>query len=417
MKFIGMEMNMRKTRSSFLVLCLAIAAIGLHAVAARAAVWENSETWNESWEEKYRHWIESEWTQDYFVKAGPLSGLKADCADVVYAMRIVFAAEHGLPFVMKDPTTRSSERVISNSMTRWDQQEPGQRLRSFLTYVYGIGSTASIPADTYPVAIRPSTLGAGSLILTDRSTHHSWTIKNFSNTGIPYLLFGSRPARALLYERNEYPTVGFVFPKGIRPETNAGFRNFRQPQDIAKAVHEVPGYSLEQYSLPTKGGWMRAVQKRMQKIEETSEQYVNRILAEACKGARERVDIIHGGVKKAAEIGSRCMTAQEYDDHSTPSRDTRVKGTFEELQEALNEGMAAGTLTERTQKDVGAIFDRKGDDTVCPVEIKAGTFLSLGQIYVASTDGKLSNNPHDTLEMRWGLQAGPSAKARSCPRY
>lgn len=387
---------------------------------AKAAVWETRSSWTAESENEYQLWVQTNWNKNYFLKDGPLKNMVMDCADVVYAMRVLYAAERGLPFVMKDPTTRAGN-PITNEMTRWDSKPQPERLRSFLNLIYGVGSTASLPADTYPTAISRATLGAGSLILTDRAKHHSWTIQNFSKTGVPYLLFGSRPARTLLYERNDYPSVGFVFPNGIRPETNAGFRNFRQPSDIGKPVHEVQGYSLEQYSLPTQGGWMRGVQKRMQQVAETHEQRVVRLHNEACIGARERIDVVRGALKLAQAIGSRCMSAAEYDDHSTPSRDQRLKDAFNDLAHSYQTAMANGGLSASTRKLAESAMNPNisPDDTdaTCLVEIAPGKKLALGQVFGASMSGALSNNPHDTLEMRWGLAKGPSAKASACPVY
>lgn len=403
----------------FFSVTLILAAITGVTLPSRAAVWESTATWDEAAEETYKQWVITNWNKDYFTAPGPLKGLILDCADVVYSLRIVFSAAHGLPFVMKDPTTLSGP-MISNDMTRWDSKTPEQRLRSFIQFVGGVGSTASLPADTFPVAIGPATLGAGSIILTDKEKHHSWTIQQFSRTGIPMLLFGSRPARTLLYERNEYPSVEFVFPRGIRAETNAGFRNFRQPEDVGRPVHEAKGFSLEQYGFPA-NRFMATVQKRMQQIQETGQQRAVRVLAEACKGVRERVDIIQAGVQKNAQLGSTCMNATQYDDHSTPSRDQRMKDTFKDLLAAYKDSITNKSLGNSVRRQVESVLSGEASasnsSATCMIEISPGTKLTLGQVYAFSMGDKLSNNPHDTLEMRWGLQAGPTAKARSCPIY
>lgn len=401
------------------LLSLAILVSAFVSTSAHASVWETTAQWNDQTESEYRLWVVANWNKDYFNQAGPMKGSILDCADVVYSVRVLYASQHGLPFAMKDPTTRGG-KIISNDMTRWDSKPPEQRIRSFIQLIYGVGSTASLPADTYPTAIGPATLGAGSVIVTDKANHHSWTIQRFSPTGIPYLLFGSRPARTLLFDRNDYPSVGFVFPEGIRAETNGGFRNFRQPADIGKPVSDVPGYSLEQYSFPA-ATFMRTVQKRMQVTQETNNQRVTRVFEEACKGARERTEIVANGVAKNIAIGSRCMDATEYDDNSTPSRDTRLKDSFKDLAASYKEGVNAKTLTAATRKQVESVLkgaaSSANTNAACVIEIAPGQKLTLGQVYALSVNDKLSNNPHDTLEMRWGLQAGPSAKAQSCPVY
>lgn len=383
------------------------------------AVWEATNQWDASWEARYQEWVTKEWDADFFLKQNPMQGSLVDCADVVYTMRAYFAATHGLPFAIKDPTTRASDKIISNEMTRWDSKPQDVRIRSFIKLLYSVGSTATLPNDSYPTAIGPQTLHAGSFILTDRANHHSWTIRLFTRTGIPHLIFGSRPARSKMYERKDYPSTSFVFPNGIRAETNAGFRNFRYAADLGKPVHEVPGFSLDQYSIPARN-YMRQVQKKMQEIEETHEQRVSRLLADSCKGMEERVDIIEAGVRRNNELGSQCMNATEYDDHSTPSRDSRLKSAFEDLAVSFKEGTNERGLSRKLEAQVKAVVNGRGAenaDMPCSITLSNGKALSLGEVYKLSVSDKLSNNPHDTLEMRWGLQRGPSSKARSCPVY
>ncbi len=391
------------------------------AETSQAAVWDATEQWSSAWETRFQQWVESDWNKDIFVGPGPLQGVKLDCADAVYMMRMYFSYLHKLPFAMKDSTS-SRGQLVTQSMTRWDHLPEAQRVRQFAFLIFNIGSTASLPQDTYPVAVNRQALASGSLLLTDRSSHHSWTIKYFSNTGIPFLVFASRPARTLMYERFEYPTFGFTFPNGLRPETNAGFRAFRQPSDILKPVHQVPGFSLEQYSIAP-ATWARTLQRRMQTTQETAEQKVTRIYNEACRAARERVEAVRDGVAYNARIGSRCMNSTEYDDYSTPSRDKRLQGTFDDLMQAFQEAGAAqpGSGLSQRLRDQFALMQNSlqpnlGTDA-CPVEIRPGQSLTLGQVYRSSVAQRLSNNPHDTLEMRWGIQAGPSAKAANCPVY
>ena len=388
------------------------------ALPSQAAVWDTTDSWNANWEARYQQWVESEWTKDIFVGPGPLQGVKTDCADAVYMMRMYFAYLHKLPFAMRDSTS-SRGQLVTQAMTRWDHLPEGQRVRQFAFLIFNIGSTASLPQDTFPVAVNRQALTSGSLLLTDRASHHSWTIKYFSNTGIPFLVFASRPARTLFYERFEYPTFGFTFPNGLRPETNAGFRAFRQPADILKPVHEVPGFSLEQYSIPA-ATWAKTMQRRMQTTQETMEQKVTRIYTEACRAARERVESVRDGVAYNSRIGSRCMNATEYDDYSTPSRDRRLRGTFEDLIAAYNEaGTAnpASSLSQRLRNQVENLLQVGVGTDACPVEIRPGQSLTLGDVYRSSMAQRLTHNPQDTLEMRWGLRPGPSAKAASCPVY
>jgi hypothetical protein len=389
---------------------------------ARAAVWTTTQSWTPEWEQNYQSWVATSWDKDFFKRSGFYQNVLMDCADTVYSMRLIFAAQNGLPFAIKDPTGGSG--IISNQMSRWDSLPQASRLRQFLLYIFETGSTGSLPDDTYPVAVNRNAITSGALLLTDRLSHHSWTVKYISETGIPFLLFASRPARTVLFERFEFPSIGFLFPGGLKPERHAGFRAFRHPEDLKKPVWDVPGYSLEQYQIPVER-WPETMQKRLQLKEETPEGRVTRLLNETCKGARERVEAVNQALLAQAKIGSRCMTAEEYDDLSTPNRDKRMKDSFEALAKAVNEAASLGILSGGRAETIRAQAEsvlageksRMSPQAFCPVEIAPGVTLTLGQVFERSRGDRMSNNPHDTLEMRWGLAAFPSSKARSCPVY
>lgn len=140
-----------------------------------AAVWESQSTWSESWEQTYHQWVQENWEKNIFLREGAWwRGVTVDCADNVYGMRLIFAAEHELPFAMRDP---SGSGVITNNMKRFDGLEPSARKRAFFQYIQEVGSTHSLPEDTYPVAVNRDAIGSGRMIITDARSHHSWAIK------------------------------------------------------------------------------------------------------------------------------------------------------------------------------------------------------------------------------------------------
>jgi hypothetical protein len=383
--------------------------------AAQGAVWTTTQQWNQEKEAEFQQWVNQNWDKNFFTRPGPYQNVKMDCADAVYAMRLVYASQKGLPFVMKDPTGGGG--VISNEMKRWDHLPEGERKRAFLLYVFAVGSTASLPNDTYPTAVSRQAITSGSLILTDSKTHHTWSVRYISRTGIPFLIFASRPARTVFFERFEYPSMEFTFPNGLKPERHAGFRYFRQPQHIQKPVWQVPGYSTEQYEIPYRS-WQRTLQTRLQLQEETPEEKVARILSDACRAAGERVEVVNQGHDLNVRLGSKCMNGTQYDDYSTPSRDARLMATFQELSIAYREarGRMGGELLK--QVDSVVMGDRGSkDQAYCSQTVAPGVVMTLGEIFERSMGGKLSNNPQDPVLARWGLQAHPSSKAKSCPVY
>jgi hypothetical protein len=383
--------------------------------SAQGAVWTTTQQWNADKEAEFQQWVNQNWDKNYFTRPGPFQNVKMDCADAVYAMRLVYASQKGLPFVMKDPTGGGG--VISNDMKRWDHMSENDRKRAFLLYVFYVGSTASLPNDTFPTAVNRQAITSGSMILTDSKSHHTWSVRYISRTGIPFLIFSSRPARTVFFERFEYPSMEFTFPNGLKPERHAGFRYFRQPQDIQKPVWQVSGYSTEQYEIPYKS-WHRTLQTRLQLQEETPEEKVVRILGDACRAAGERVEIVNQGHDLNTKLGSKCMNSTQYDDYSTPSRDARLQSTFQELATAYRE--ATGKMSAQVLQKVESVVlghQAPKDQPYCAQTIAPGVVLTLGEIFERSISGKLSNNPQDPVLARWGLQAHPSSKAKSCPVY
>lgn len=391
-------------------------AVLIFTESSDAAVWETTANWTPRAEADYQAWVQANWDKNFFARPGFYKGLETDCADAVYAMRLIYAAQNGLPFAMKDPTGGSV--LISNEMRRWDSlRSSDQRKRAFLEYVFELASTSSLPADSYPVAISRAHIGSGRFLLTDAKSHHSWTVRYLSAQGIPFLIFASRPAKVTFFERFEYPTMGFLFPRGLRPETHAGFRNFRQVDDIGKAVWDVPGYSLEQYQIPLKG-WSRTMQQRLAQKKESIDQTLSRVLGNACRGVQERNELVLNADRLNRQLGRSCMNTQQYDDYSTPSRDIRLKGTFQEFQTTYQK------LVQTGAKLPGVILAQvesvaKGDQNLgakeyCTIQIAAGRTLSLGQVYARSLAGYLSSDPHDSVAARWGLEVSPGKKAQSC---
>lgn len=402
---------------------LALLALCALPLASEAAVWTAENSWSKDWEDRYAHWVKTNWDPNFFARPNtPYTGLELDCADVVYSMRVIFAYEHKLPFAMKDPT--GGKKLLTNEMSRWDQLPQEKRIRQFLLFVYGIGSTQSLPQDTFPVAVNRDSVRSGALILTDRESHHSWTIKEVFATGVPHLIFSSRPAKTTLLVRQGQPSMEFTFHGKLDPSRHAGFRAFRRIEDLGKPVWQSAGYSEEQYKIPAKE-WLFAVKKKLALVDESFESLLARALDTACVSAQERVASVNEGLAFLSKLSpGKCMSPSDYDNYSTPNRDMRLRNAFEELRDTL----AQVEVDPAGKASVpAALLARAGDvmkdnvlpskERTCPVEIAPGKSLSLAEVRKRSLEGRLSNNPHDPLEMRWGERSGPSTRAQRCPVY
>lgn len=411
-------------------------------VSAQAAVWTDVNQWSPAYEARFAEWVRTEWRVDFFSRKSlpngqnnPYYGMRVDCADAVYSMRIVFAYENRLPFVIQDPT--ASGKTLSNKMSRWDSQSEINRLRQFLWFMYETVSTRSLPNDTYPVAISRDTIRSGALILTTKKNHHSWTVKEILPIGVPYLVYNSVVGSASGYgmqERQSWPNPDWVFEDEFSVSGSAGFRYWRPESSLNRPVWEVPGYSDEQYRIPL-NKWVRYVQNRLALRQETDNQMISRLMKTTCQGFTDRVTSVNEGLAYLKK-NSRCMDYATYDTYSTPNRDRRIFDDFMALRRAYREilhinggNQLSGDILNQLNKIFPMITQSAVAETskmgpsasnaysVCVTEYLPGKKIDLAEFKRRMFLGLISNNPHDDSAYRWGEVRGPSQRARTCQSW
>lgn len=424
-----------------MIRCALFVAIFLTGVFSQAAVWTETNSWSPAMEARFSEWVRQNWSVDFFARSSyngrpnPYQGLRADCADTVYSMRIVFAYENRLPFVIQDPT--SFGKTLSNRMSRWDGQNDTARIRGFLVYMFNIVSTKSVPNDTYPVAINKNTIRPGALILTTTANHHSWTIKNMLSVGVPHLVFNSTIGAGsgpMLQERQTWPNPEWVFEGNYTPAGNAGFRYWRPVSYINRPVWEVPGYSEEQYKIGLRG-FTKYVQSRLASRSEGDDELMTRLTRNACQEYQSRVSSVNDGLRALART-SGCMSQADFDTYSTPSRDQRIFDALMALRRSYREivdrngGSQLSNENYRRLQNIfpyiksSAAYERDnmdprsiGNNSVCVVEYQPGKRADLAEFKRRLFKGWVSNNPNDSAAFRWGESRGPSSRARSCPSW
>ncbi len=410
---------------------------------SKADVWSATEQWSPEWEAKYSSWVKANWNIHFFENKtlpdgskNPYYGLHIDCADTVYSMRIIFSREHGLPFVIQDPT--ASGRTISNKMSRWDSQAPDARIRGFLTFIYNMVSTKSLPNDTYPVAITPETVHSGGLLMTTHKNHHSWTIKEILPIGVPHLIFNSvagAAASLTWQERQSWPNPEWVFEGDSTPQGDAGFRYWRPEAFINKPVWQVPGYNEEQYHVPLKN-WVAFAQSRLASRKESDSDKVKRLMKVVCDGIEGRVSVVSEALDFVNKTGGKCMDYPTYDNYSSPNRDHRVFDDLMELRRTYQDialNGRKGNLTPQVQAQLEKIYpviENSAKDeirrmepqtvdsaSICVIEPRPGQRIDAAEFKRRLFAGWVSNNPLDTFEYRWGEKPGHSSRAQACDSW
>ncbi|WP_413289135.1 hypothetical protein [Bdellovibrio sp. HCB337] len=394
----------------------------LFAIApAQAAVWQDTEVWNADWEQAYSDWVNDSFNEEIFI-TGAYKNIPTDCADAVYAARIIFAYENKLPFVIKDSTGGSGR--VTNKMSRFDGSSDSiSKVRKFIEYVGDVTSTKTLPNDSFPVVVdrehvRPGTLWSRPRITRDNiwrriigggvqeDPGHAELVKEVSDTGAVYLIGSTVPKEI----RKLNTTSSLVF---MPIETSTGFRNWMQPSYYGMAETSLPGYSLEQFNEIGKTGvgrrklsrWTADVQERLALREETKGENIIRQVENLCKLVNARVDIVQKGIQHSQKLGGACMDAGDYDSYSTPSRDKRIKTTLKQLTKTA--GGVGLTGPQRAAK-------LKPHLDQCPnIQISATQTLSLYDFSIALLKGDVSSDPNDPFGARWGLEPSTS----KCPKY
>jgi len=390
-----------------------------------AMVWKAENTWNSVWEKRYQHWVKNNWTEDIFMneKKPIYYKFSNDCADAVYAMRLIFSYEYKLPFVINNPNKRG--KTISNGKTRWDKYPEEKRVRKFLDYVANVTSTRTLARDTYPIAlddIKPGDIYAAPDV-------HSYQIVNITNEGVAEVMSSTTPKAPRFLDR--IPSFPFYLPEDYKRKTD-GYRRFIQPQNIRKPLKKQPGYSEEQFEIArsVKYDYVRftdIIASALGKKKEDPDKKTLRLLIAMCMYANDRSVYVYDALYKLQEMknkGRKCMTRSEYNNYSTPSRDRRLIAFFTAVKNHYerNSKYKHWTQPQRWAKTLFSVKEPRPRDVkelneFCMVQMSLGEkyFMPLRELRKNLLAGRVISDPNAPLEYRWGAQRSPY-KAR-CKTY
>ncbi len=392
---------------------------------AVADVWTSTSEWDASWENRYRQWVVANWKDDIFMNpAKPIYyKYETDCADASYAMRLMFAYENKLPFVINNQ--QRPGQLITNNMSTWNNlSSEGQRVRQFMNYVADMTSTKSLRQDTYPIAL--DDIKAGDIYVAPGV--HSYQIVEITETGIAEVMASTTPKTARFMLRT--PSFPFYVPED--KALGDGYRRFKQPQNIRKPASAQPGYSEEQFRLAADleydyVAFTDVISKKLGRRPERPDEKTTRLLLALCMYANDRSVYVYDALWHVQEIrkeGRQCMTAREYDDYSTPGRDKRLGMFFSSVRHHLDR---VGRFDPRSQpaRWAKAVFsideppagEMKHLNDFCMVQMTLGEelYMTLRELRKNMEGGHLVSDPHAPLQYRWGVVKSPYAA--TCPTY
>jgi hypothetical protein len=397
-----------------------------------AQVWVDKEKWSDEWEGRFSQWISSPKVhREIFTSpTSPYKGIVADCADVAYVLRAIFAFENGLMFSAKNPVATSTSKLkhFTNRMTRFDTiSDPHKRVVAFANYLgQSLGTETLVAYDSF--ALKLDKVSVGDMYLykikkNDQFVRHSYNIKNIDKRGNFELIYSTQGIR----------DAGGPMSQRVKGLYNAptlyrwGFRRYDHniAANVELSTNSRGARSEEQYALAKQlgeRGFFAHVKGLLREEVENPDSTMGQSLKEFCEQVLERIDIVNKALAHQVTLNGQCMNYADFDTHSTPSRDGRLKDMatnlkldFKELTpEQLN------SLSAKTLMLLEGLFNSSPSEqslselkNYCPISYKAGQSVSLRAIRQRIEKGLLSSHPNDKLELRWGETSSGKTKCKA----
>ena len=395
----------------------------------------------------------------------------ADCADLPFTLRAYWAWQNGLPFsfpiqIGHHPRTVGHDSRLQGYQTlrRHDIVGPGPDLRFALAVLSTSVNTEQFrmpPAyagkvlnDHYPVRVSRDSIKAGTVVF-DPDGHIAIVYKVTDDGRIHYIdahpdnsltrgIFGRDFARA-------DPPMGAGF-KRWRPQTLVGAKpgpdgSFFGGRIVLKSDSELPDWSDEQFfgnQTPRKANWKAGefavdgqtvdyhdyIRLRLAypgfKYDPLDETRV--LMRQLCRELGYRVDAVDKAVKagfprrpQPAKLPRNIYaTTGDWEIYSSPSRDARIKTTFEELRDELARYLELDKSGSRLLSYGGGdlradlIAAHEAEAAACSITYTRsnGTPKVLSYAEVKRRLFAMSFDPYHCPERRWG--ADTSEELSTC---
>lgn len=359
-----------------------------------AGLWTAENKWTWEWEKKFADWIASEVNPAFFEKYK----VATDCADVLYALRWIFARTHKLEMASRlagsgDYVTHRSLRGSWGNLPTAAEWFNDRRFRAALDYILENTYTHSLMTDSYPIAITRDALGEGVYHLDlHRDSGHTQIAARTDVRGesvLPFIIFQS------------------TVPRKIRPLSTSGFWYSSQPKEGLGGLlrmrwpvfgtsvsmtppEKMPFFSKEQYA----ANFLRTPETPYFKevyLRLNPQLDFIKVVGEAWASVKgmflARLQIVEDGYRYCRQYGCPPGSAAD-DDWSTPTRDGRL---FELIGQARDMQMSLGLPEDPAMNLPFLAFN--------------GETYSLRAAVEAWTSRRFSSDPNQPPERRWALSA------------
>ncbi|WP_253696990.1 hypothetical protein [Bdellovibrio bacteriovorus] len=372
---------------------------------SHAKVWTAMNSWNEEWEKRYSSWVQENYKFDIF--SNPASnwyGIATDCADAVYAVRIIFAYENALP--VRFTNIENMKTSLTNTLSNWDHLPERQRLREFINHVSHLTSTKTLGYDTYPIKIDRLIFQPGVVFLNPVLTPeeesivgtrggHAELVTHLEDNGYIRTLYSTTPmkVRELITTRNPYS-----WPLSRL----GGFRMW-------KTDAPTPYSSEEQFSM---AGWRENISPSRKQIYQWHEN-IRKILRFRVPTVDERIEVVVESIcnlwqgrilsvntawNNIQSNGGRCLSAGLMNEYSTHKRDARIREAYGQLNDLTYWKKNNYPNEEGTD---GSIRDAKEILLRCRV-MTGVSATNAWELFLKMIDGHLNSDAVWSPAVRWG---------------
>lgn len=369
-------------------------------------LWEATNSWTWDWELKYAKWIADHVDKTFMQKYN----IPSDCADLAYIVRWIFARQNSLPVANKLSSTgkfMTHETVLKEweNLSTDPDWSKDKLFRTALRYLTRQTYTHILMRDSYPIALNSESIteGVHHLQLREKSGHTMLVYKIDHTGGVPVrVLYSNVPIE--VRELYESPFNDVSWPEADK----RAFLRFRWPQKTSTGwslipAAKMPYYSLEQFSEDiTKEGpsfFVVAFKRIAPNFNPLNliEENLNSIFSQF----ENRVRIVEEGFKYCQSHDCSPGTAGD-EDWSTPSRDQRIRDTFEAMSQAIDLFME---MTEDGE------FPQKIADQMKNYQLFIqGETYGFVPLYVSSMIELMNSDPRVSIGERWTLKPEAIAK-------
>ncbi|OUR96499.1 hypothetical protein A9Q84_09120 [Halobacteriovorax marinus] len=408
---------------------LAFIILFIFSSVTSASVWKANRSWTPEDIQDFSSWILSEEYHPmiFFSINSPYFGIESDCADAIIAARVIYSFQNNLPFILK--TSKHNNDVITNKSDRFDNIENElERVKAFIHHIgQSIGTEGLARFNSYPVKLNQ--LKPGDFYITRWKINgtfirHASMIKEILPTGHLILYSSTTPVKARELDIREGMPLHIIEAKPW------GFKRFIPHEiDMTTPVTLLQDYSLEQYQILEESGkdhFFPRVIDELKTREDTLDENLRRRVRNLCSALKMRKREVEFTALYLKELGNRCLNRDEFDEHSTPSRDQSLLNGIKRLLYGWKKIRRSTHITKVSQeiqlaldyliRKQRSLEAKSALNELCHIDLQINdnrVRFNLKHFFDLKMSSRISSHPNDEIAQRWGA-SGPKT---SCKTY